>query len=63
MRRIAKYQDAIDWIAQNDDTDWLDDPNGSWSVTLCLVADIFGRTCEEATRDLRRAIAYWRKAS
>lgn len=56
-RRVGSYGFAIEWIAFNDDTEWLDDENGSASVTLCLVADIFGRTIEEATADLRRAIA------
>lgn len=56
-RRVGHYGAAIEWIALNDDTLWLDDPDGSTSVTLCLVADIFGRTVEEAEADLRRAIA------
>jgi len=56
-RRVGSYRDAIDWIAQNDDTEWLDNPDGVESVTLSLVADVFGRTLNEATRDLRRALA------
>lgn len=57
-RRVGNYGAAIDWVALNDDNLWLDDAEaGSPSVTLCLVADIFGRTVEEATADLRRAIA------
>ncbi len=57
-RRVGMYSHAILWIALNDDTTWLDDPdNGnSASVTLCLVADIFERTVDEATADLRRVI-------
>jgi hypothetical protein len=56
--RVGSYNAAIEWIALNDDTLWLDDEeSGSPSVTLCLVADIFGRTPEEATVDLRRVIA------
>lgn len=60
-RRCGTYRDAIDWIALNDDTDWLDDEEGSESVTLALVADVFGRTVEEATADLRRALKRARK--
>lgn len=57
-RRVGSYRDAIEWIALNDDTDWLDDEYGySASVTLCLVADVFGRTIDEATKDLRAALA------
>jgi len=55
-RRVGSYSAAIQWIADNDDTQWLDDEHGSPSVTLCLVADIFGRTVEEATADLRKAV-------
>lgn len=61
-RRVGHYGAAILWIAQNDDTEWvakMDEGEDGWSasVTLCLVADIFGRTTEEATADLRRALA------
>jgi len=56
MRRVGAYKAAILWIALNDDTEWLDDANGSASVTICLVADIFCRSVEEATADLRRVI-------
>jgi hypothetical protein len=61
MRRVGSYRDAIMWIAQNDDTEWvehLEDQEDGWSpsVTLCLVADVFGRTIEEATNDLRKAL-------
>lgn len=62
MRR-ASYNDAIEWIAYNDDTEWLDCEYGSPSVTLCLVADIFGRTVEEATQDLRKALRRKEKES
>jgi len=55
-RRVGAYGSAIQWIALNDDTEWLDHEYGSPSVTLCLVADIFGRTVEQATDDLRRAL-------
>jgi hypothetical protein len=60
-RRVGAYPRAIAWIAYNDDTAWLDDDNGSPSVTLCLVADLFERTTEQATADLRAELA--RKAN
>ena len=61
---MARYRDAIDWIARNDDTEWLDDgPGAVPSVTLCLVADVFGKTEEQATLDLRRAVARERSSS
>jgi hypothetical protein len=52
---MARYRDAIDWIALNDDTEWLDDEHGAFSVTLALVADLFGKSMDEATADLRKA--------
>lgn len=60
-RRVGSYADAIEWIALNDDTDWLRDRDadregGQESVTLCLVADVFGRDLEQAVKDLRRAM-------
>jgi hypothetical protein len=61
-KRVATYNHAIEWIARNDDTSWLDDEYGSASVTLCLVADVFYRSVEEATADLRRAIERDRSA-
>jgi hypothetical protein len=64
-RRVGSYPDAILWIACNDDTEWLDQMDAgedgfSPSVTLCLVADVFARTVEEATDDLRKALAWER---
>lgn len=55
-RRVASYPAAIQWIVNEDDTEWLDDPNGSPSVTACLVADLFGRTTDEVTKDLRKLV-------
>lgn len=51
----ASYRDAIDWIARNDDCEWINDEHGSFSVTVALVADIFGVSTDKATADLRRA--------
>lgn len=60
-RRVGSYPAAIQWIADNDDTDWLnaDGVETAYceSVTLTLVADVFGRTLAEATADLRAALA------
>jgi len=55
-RRAGSYKAAIQWIADEDDNEWLDDPDGSPSVTISLVADVFGRTIQEATEDLRKEI-------
>jgi hypothetical protein len=48
---MARYKDAIRWIVENDDTDWLDS-DGTESVTAAMVADLFSKTDEEVKRDL-----------
>lgn len=56
--RRARYQDAISWIAGNDDTEWLcnADEEAIPSVTASLVADLFFRDIETVIQDLRRAL-------
>lgn len=55
---MAAYKTAIQWIAQNDDTEWIDgDPDsgsGAPSVTACLVADLFGKTTEAVRVDIKK---------
>ena len=57
---MARYADAIQWMADNDDTEWVDnDPNaggGALSVTASLVADVFGKTDDQVRADLKRAL-------
>lgn len=48
----GKYRDALDWIVLNDDTEWLDNDD-PMSVTLSLVADLWGLSSEQAVADLR----------
>ena len=57
-RRVGSYRKAIEWIAAEDDTDWLDDQDDDLktSVTASLVMDVFDCTEEEVVRDLRNAI-------
>lgn len=64
-RRIASYQQAIKWIAENDDTDWLGDPDDDLipSVTATLVADLFGRSTDQVTKDLRRTLHLRRRCN
>ena len=51
---MARYRDALHWIVENDDTVWLDDPDGCISVSAALVADLFGKDDHTVTVDLRR---------
>ncbi len=69
MKR-ASYRDAINWMAYNDDTTWLDarsrhqiypratvhEQKPILSVTASLVADLFDVTPEKLIKDLQRAI-------
>ena len=59
-RRPSRYQSAVEWIAYNDDTDFIDIERGGQSefpsVTACLVADVFGRTTDQVCRDVYRVL-------
>jgi len=57
MRRVASYRVAVWWIARNDDTSFLDRDSETGSVTVALVADLFGRTDEEVIQDVRKEVA------
>ncbi len=48
---MARYKDAILWLADNDDTDWVAD--GFGSVSASLVADLFNKDIEQVRKDLR----------
>lgn len=50
----ASYKRAIQWLADNDDCEWLNDgPNASMSVSCALVADLFAVDDARVQRDLR----------
>lgn len=52
-RTPMPYREALQWIIENDDTEWLA-LNQTASVTASLVADIYKRTDDEVRTDLRR---------
>lgn len=56
MKRPS-YREAIRWLVANDDTEWLTAEFGSPSVATVLVADMFGKTDEQVTEDLKQARA------
>ncbi len=61
---VIGYKATIDWLVRNDDCEWLFDPNGSPSVSTCLVADQFCHPIEKVTKDLKkRYIEVWEKVS
>ena len=39
---MATLQEAVEWIANNDDVDIGDGETG-YIISICLVADLFGR--------------------
>ena len=53
---MASYKQAIDWLAGNDDNEWLTDENGCLSVSASLVADLFKKTDEQVKKDLQKHI-------
>ena len=56
MRRVASYKAAVEWIALNDDIEWLHIDPPMISVTAAMAADLWGRSDAEITKDLRRAV-------
>ncbi len=70
--RTAKpYQDALQWLIDNDDVTYMDELLATEPgeeppaplVTVCLVADLYDRSDEEIQADLRKLLAKQKKAS
>lgn len=53
MKRPS-YREAIQWLIDNDDNEWLDDEGPIVSVTAALVADLFGIDIDRVITDLRK---------
>ncbi len=51
---MARYRDAVQWIASNDDQDLGDPAEGGFLVSIQLIADLFGREAETVAADVRR---------
>lgn len=49
---MAKYRDAVRWIARNDDPGETDAETVQFNVTVGLVADVFGKACLDVARDV-----------
>lgn len=56
MARALPYASAIQWIADNDDTEWLWDGKDYLSVSAALVCDLYGKTEQEVARDIRKIL-------
>lgn len=48
------YRACLDWLLDNDDCEWLNEPDDPISVTAALVTDIFGKDEATVTADLRK---------
>jgi hypothetical protein len=53
MARMT-YTKAIEWIVLEDDIEWLDDEDGSPSVTAIFLAEIYNVEVDQVTRALRK---------
>lgn len=54
--RAFGYRAAIEWLARNDDCEWLKDDNPIQSVTAAFVADCYGKPDAKIHSDLARAV-------
>lgn len=54
MARAIGYKAALDWIINNDDTEWLEDDEPIISVTAAFVADIYDVDQNKVVADLKR---------
>jgi len=58
MKR-ATYKRAIEWLAANDDNDWLRDSNIlMMSVSASLVMDLWGKEATELRADLVKELRH-----
>jgi hypothetical protein len=53
---MASYKEAIAWMADMDDNQWLGDDNPIPSVTASMVSDIFKKPMSKVVKDLTKAI-------
>lgn len=56
MARAIPYKDAIQWMVDNDDTEWAKEGEDAPSVTAVLIADIYGKTEDEVRSDLVKGL-------
>lgn len=56
-RSALPYLYAVRWVANNDDTEFLNDEDPVPSVTVCFLADIYQRTVDDVMVDLRKELA------
>ena len=50
--RAIPYKEALQWLIDNDDTEFLLECNGSLSVSASLIADIYRKVDAQVWEDL-----------
>ncbi len=53
MAKRAGYREAVEWIAHNDDHD-LGDEEVGYTMTVCMVADLWGKECFDVAEAVRK---------
>lgn len=57
MVKRPGYREAIEWLAGNDDCQWVaPDETGGISVAAALVRDLFDVPDDRLVKDIRRAL-------
>jgi hypothetical protein len=58
VKRVG-YREMLNWIAYNDDTNFLEEDDGcdAMSVTAVMLMHLFDKTEEQVRKDLIRAVA------
>lgn len=51
---MARYRDAVQWLANNEDQDLGDPDEGGYLVTIHFAADLFGKEAGQVYADVRR---------
>ena len=56
-RYRLNYKDALQWIIDHTDLEWINDQDGAHPETVAFAAAVFSRKPEQITTDLRALIA------
>jgi len=58
---MPSYKSAIEWIAYEDDTEFVKDDEPTLSVTATMVADLWHKDHAQVVKDIKAALARMRK--
>lgn len=57
MAPRPSYRQAIHWIVENDDTEFVNDEQPLISVAASLVADLFNKTDQQIIADIKKILS------